>query len=71
MLKELDTIINTKMEPPFAVFLNIYNLLNTNALGNIGFGINHSAIEILNIEIAFGGHPYDETGLYTIAPKSH
>ena len=60
-----------EIQPPYPIFINIYNFLNTNALNNIGLGIYHSAIEILNIEFAFGGHPYEETGIYTSKPRNH
>lgn len=33
-------------------------------------GIFHSSIELVNkVEIAFGGHDFDSTGVYAIKPK--
>lgn len=69
-MREMKKILFSKLEPPFAVFLNTYNLLQTNVLNNLGVGFFHSAIEILGVEIAFGGHDYDETGVYCIKPKT-
>ena len=63
-------LMKTITQPPYKVNLNVYNLLNTNVLNGLGVGFFHSAIEICGIEIAYGGHEYDETGVYTIRPRS-
>lgn len=36
----------------------------------IGLGFYHTAIQILGVEVAYGGHEYNETGVYSIAPKA-
>ena len=69
-MRDMKKILLSNLQPPYAVFLNTYNLLTTNALNNLGIGFFHSAIEILGVETAFGGHDYDETGVYCIKPKS-
>ncbi|CAL6088583.1 PPPDE_putative peptidase domain-containing protein [Hexamita inflata] len=70
LLKELKPIILSELQPPYPVYLNVYNLLSTKALTNMGIGFFHSAVEIMGVEVAFGGHNYDETGVYAIKPRS-
>ena len=39
-------------------------------MSNLGLGFYHSAVELCGVEFAYGGHKYDETGVYTIKPRS-
>lgn len=70
LLRGLKPLLRTTKPPPYPLKLNVYNLLNTNVLNGLGVGFFHSAIEICGIEVAFGGHDFDETGVYVIKPRS-
>jgi len=53
------------------VFLNVYDLsFSNNYLYSWGFGIYHSAVEVLGKEFAFGYHPYDFSGAFAMEPRS-
>lgn len=70
LLRGLKPLLRTVQPPPYPLRLNVYNLLNTNILNGLGVGFFHSAIEICGVEVAFGGHDYDDTGVYVIKPRS-
>ena len=63
-------MLEVDLEPPYPVAINTYNLVRGNVMGALGFPILHSAVEILGREFAFGGHGYDETGVYCCRPRS-
>lgn len=52
------------------VRLNIYNMHWLNEyISNLGIGIYHSGVEVYDKEYAFGGHPFDFTGIFDMAPS--
>ena len=63
-------MLEVDLEPPYPVAINTYNLVRGNVLGALGFPVLHSAVEVLGREFAFGGHGYDETGVYCCKPRS-
>ena len=70
LLKEMKPMLNVDLEPPYPVAINTYNLIKGNVLKALGFPVLHSAVEILGREFAFGGHQFDETGVYCCKPRS-
>jgi len=52
------------------VLLNVYNMYWLNEYtSNIGLGVYHSGVEVYGKEYAYGGHPFEFTGIFDMLPK--
>lgn len=40
----MEKFLKSPIEPPFPLFLNVYNLLDSNFLPGLGIGVFHTAI---------------------------
>ncbi|XP_065920143.1 desumoylating isopeptidase 1 homolog isoform X2 [Dysidea avara] len=43
---------------------------NNQQLARFGVGIHHTGIEVYGIEYAYGGHAFDDTGVYEMSPRN-
>ena len=63
--------IENKKTPlaPINILVNLYELDPKYRFAKqLGLGVFHSALEIFNMEIAFGGHRFQGTGCFFSAP---
>ncbi|XP_003738173.1 deubiquitinase DESI2 [Galendromus occidentalis] len=52
------------------VILNVYDMYWTNEwTSHLGVGVFHSGVEVYGTEYAYGGHPFQFTGIFEIIPK--
>ena len=57
-------------EPPMDLYVNVYHIIGTDIPSMLGLGIYHSAVHLGPVEVAFGGHPYEnETGVFFTTAK--
>ena len=53
------------------MILNVYDMFWTNEYtGNMGLGVYHSGLEVYGREYAYGGHPFNFSGIFDIAPRA-
>ncbi|EDO32262.1 predicted protein, partial [Nematostella vectensis] len=56
--------------PQFPVVLNVYDMYwINNYTFNIGLGVFHSGVVVHGKEYAYGGHPYEWSGIFDMFPK--
>ena len=52
---------------PEVVYLNIYNVTNINGcLEVFGFGLYHTSVGIYDLEVSYGGHDEDSSGIVVV-----
>ena len=59
-------------ESALAVYVNVYDMRPENNWGyHLGIGVWHTGVQLFNsMEVTFGGHPGDFTGVFSVPPKS-
>lgn len=56
---------------PIPIYVNVYDIYKNNkSLRFLGLGVYHSATELFGLDIAFGGHDDDGTGVYSSRPNT-
>ncbi|XP_015926765.1 deubiquitinase DESI2 isoform X2 [Parasteatoda tepidariorum] len=56
--------------PSSPVILNVYDMYWTNDYtAPLGIGVFHSGVEVHDIEFAYGGHPFNFSGIFEIVPR--
>jgi len=62
--------MNLKPTAPIPVYINVYDLTPHNSyIYPVGFGAFHSGIEVYGLEVSFGGHEFDSTGVFEVMPR--
>jgi len=62
--------MNLKPTSPIPVYINVYDLTPHNSyIYPCGLGAYHSGIEVYGLEISFGGHEFDTTGVFEVLPR--